>query len=266
MLQHLLLSAAIGDICGSVYERRRYATKRYADVDLFHPYSRFTDDTVCTFACAEALLNGLDMAASLRMWCLQYPKAGYGGGFMVWFNNPEAKAYGSYGNGAAMRCSSAGWLATTHEECIEMATRTAMPTHNHPEGIKGAVATALTIFYLKTGHDKAFIKEKVLREYYPDWAETTYDEIHPHYHFRSSCQETVPPAILSFIKSESYADCITRAIALGGDADTLATIAGPMAYAHFRVIDAPLLELAKVVLPQSMWNLSEAFDERCQIL
>jgi ADP-ribosylglycohydrolase len=149
----------------------------------------------------------------------------------------------------------------TEEECVRMATETAMPTHNHPESIKGAVATALAIFHLKNGRDKDFVRENVLNEYYPEWANKKYDEFHDEYSFYSTCAGTVGPAIICFLESKDYVDCIKLAISLGGDADTLAAIAGPMAYAYYRSMPDTLVYQALKKLPEWMVDVSERFDD-----
>jgi len=136
-----------------------------------------------------------------------------------------------------------------------------MPTHNHPEGIKGAVATALAIFYAKENKDKTFIRENVLDAYYPEWAGLLYKEIQRDYRFDETCQETVPAALICFLECNDYADCIKLAIALGGDADTLAAIAGPIAYAHYKYMPEELVEDAKNKLPRWMLDVSKAFDK-----
>lgn len=262
MMKNLLLSAAIGDICGSIYEGWRFRTKNYDKVKLMAPYTRFTDDTVCTFACAEALLDGLDMKRNLWERCREHPTAGYGGRFRQWLADPACRPYYSFGNGSAMRCSAAGWMAGSEEECMRMAKETALPTHDHPEGIKGAVATALTVYYLKEGATKEDIRQKVLEKYYPAWAGKTYQEIKPGYTFNSSCQGSVAPAVISFLESRDYVDCIKLAISLGGDADTLAAIAGPMAYAFYREIPDELVTEALDKLPDWMRDVNMRFDEK----
>lgn len=226
-MKNLLLSAAIGDIAGSAYESRYNSTKNYDAVEMFASHARFTDDTVCTFACAEALLDNLDMADNLWKRTNGHPHAGYGYRFRLWMASSVHNPYGSYGNGSAMRCSAAGWLAGTEEECVDMARLTAMPTHNHPEGIKGAMATALAVYHLKSGRDKAYVRSCVLEHFYPDWALKGYADIHDDYVNDTTCQGTVPAALICFLESKDYVDCIKLAISLGGDADTLAAIAGP---------------------------------------
>lgn len=259
-MKNLLLSEAIGDIAGMPYEFKG-RTKNYDSVNLLHPENDYTDDTVCTFACAEALLNRLDIAEVLHKRGREDFYRGFGGRFARWLIAREVKpAYNSYGNGSAMRCSAAGWMAKTEEECIELATKTALPTHNHPEGIKGAVATALTIFHLMQGRNKEFIRKNVLKKYYPEWANLSYADIKPSYDFTESCQETVPAAIISFLESEDYADCLKLAISLGGDADTLAAIAGPMAYAFYKEMPQELIDNAKAKLPEWMLKVSEQLD------
>ncbi len=260
-MKNLLLSQAIGDIGGMPYEFD-YRTKNYDEVNLLHPSNTYTDDTVCTFACAEALINKLDIAANLWARCRDDIYRGYGGRFARWLiSNEITPAYGSYGNGSAMRVAAAGFMAKSEEECIRLATRTAMPTHNHPEGIKGAVATALTIYYGMQGKDKEYIKQNVLGKYYPEWLSRTYADIKPSYDFNETCQLTIPPAIICFLESKDYADCLKLAISLGGDADTLGAIAGPMAYAYYKEMPAELIENAKRKLPEWMQRLNDQFDE-----
>lgn len=259
-MNNLLLSAAIGDIGGEPYEFGG-RTKDYNSVSLLLPQNTYTDDTVCTFACADALLHNLDMAMSLRIRCRADMGRGFGGMFARWLIAKEIQPpYNSFGNGSGMRVSAAGFMAKSKEECIEMATRTALPTHNHPEGIKGAVATALAIFYGMQGHDKDFIRSNVLDEYYPEWGSRTYDEIKPAYDFDETCQKTIPAALICFLESNDYEDCLKLAIALGGDADTLAAIAGPMAYAFYREIPEELIKNAKAKLPEWMLEINEELD------
>lgn len=260
-MKDLLLSAAIGDIAGMPYEFT-LSTKNYDAIDLLFPRNTYTDDSVCTFACAEALLNNLDMADNLWRRCRVDMTRGYGGRFRKWLLAETVQpAYNSYGNGSGMRVSAAGFMAKSVEECIDLATQTALPTHNHPEGIKGAVATALAIHYAMTGKDKRFIRQHVLEEYYPEWAKLTYAEIHPKYRFDETCQRTIPAALMCFLESCDYEDCLKLSIALGGDADTLAAIAGPMAYAFYRTMPEALIANAKAKLPQWMLEVSEALDE-----
>lgn len=256
-MKNLLLSAAIGDISGMPYEFE-FRTKDYNAIDLLLKGNTYTDDTVCTFACAEALMHNEDVAECLHTRCREDFHRGYGGRYFRWLINPEVTpAYNSFGNGSAMRCSVAGFLAKTKEECIDLATKTALPTHNHPEGIKGAVATALAIFYGMQGKDKDFIRKNVLDEYYPDWSNLLYEDIKPDYSFNETCQLTVPAALICFLESKDYVDCVTLAIALGGDADTLAAISGPMAYAFYKDMPQELIDNAKTKLPKWMLDLDD---------
>lgn len=260
-MKNLLMSAAIGDIAGSAYEGRSHRTKDYDAVKMFSSRARFTDDTVLTFACAEAFLNGYDMGQNILLCALQHPRVGYGRSFKTWMSNHDHAPYMSFGNGSAMRVSSAAWLAKTEEECIELATKTAIPTHNHEEGIKGAVVAALTIFHLKNGKDKEFVRTEILDRYYPDWAGKSYDDIHDTYTFNSTCPGTVGPAIICFLASKDYVDCLKLAISLGGDADTLAAISGPMAYAYYRKMPDALVYQALKMLPTWMQHVNEEFDK-----
>lgn len=254
------MSAAVGDIAGSAYEGRSSRVKDYGKVKMFSSRAHFTDDTVLTFACAEAFIEHLDMGMNMWKCANEHRHAGFGSKFKLWMANHYPRPYGSRGNGSAMRCSSAGWLAQTEEECIKMATETAAPTHNHPEGIKGAVATALTVYHLKNGKDKDYTRENVLNKYYPDWANMKYSDFHDEYTFNATCEGTVGPAIICFLESKDYIDCIKLAISLGGDSDTLAAISGPMAYAYYKKMPAAIVSQALKMLPDWMVNVNDKFD------
>ena len=255
-----LISEAIGDIAGSAYEGKTRRIKEYDKVKIFSSRAHFTDDTVLTFACAEAFIDNLDMSMNLWKCANEHRHAGFSSKFKLWMGSHKPMPYRSLGNGSAMRCSSAGWLAKTEDDCVFKAQKTAVPTHNHPEGIKGAVATALCIFYLKNGKDKDFIRETILNRYYPDWANKSYSDIHDNYTFNSTCAGTVGPAIICFLDSKDYIDCIKLAISLGGDADTLAAIASPMAYAYYKTMPDALIYQAMKKLPDWMVYVSERFD------
>lgn len=258
------MSAAMGDYAGSAYEGRTHRTKDYDAVKMFSSRAHFTDDTVLTFACAEALIHNIDMSHNIWMCANQHPDVGYGHRFKEWMKDHYHLPFLSFGNGSAMRCSAAGWLAKTEEECIELATRTAAPTHNHEEGIKGAVVTALTIFHLKNGKDKEFVKNEILAKQYPYWAGKTYADIHDTFQFNSTSPGTVGPAIICFLESKDYVDCLKLAISLGGDADTLAAIAGPMAYAFYKDMPEPLVYKVLKTLPDWMQKTNAEFDAICQ--
>ena len=260
-MKNLLLSTAIGDIAGMPYEFHG-RTKNYDDVNLLLPSNTYTDDTVCTFACAEALLKNMDMAANLWKRCREDFNRGFGGRFARWLMAKEIQPpYHSFGNGSGMRVSAAGFMAKSEEECIDLATRTALPTHDHPEGIKGAVATALAIHYGMEGKDKMYIKQHVLDKYYPGWSELAYADIKPNYYFDETCQKTIPAALICFLESKNYEDCLKLAISLGGDADTLAAISGPIAYAFYKEMPENLVSNAKAKLPKWMLEVNDEFDE-----
>lgn len=261
MMRNYLISEAIGDIAGSAYEGRSHRVKDYGKVKMFSSRAHFTDDTVLTFACAEAFIDQKDMAMNLWKCANEHRHAGFGSRFKHWMQAHNPQPYMSRGNGSAMRCSSAAWLATSEAECIDLATQTAAPTHNHPEGIKGAVATALAIYHLNRGEDKDFVREQILNPYYPDWAGLRYADFHDEYAFNSTCEGSVGPAIICFLESRDYVDCLKLAISLGGDADTLAAIAGPMAYAYYKKMPSALVTQAFKMLPDWMKDVSKRFDE-----
>lgn len=266
-----MYGAILGDMIGAPYEfDRGDKTKEFP---LFGSESHFTDDTVMTIAVAEALLGLRDaedkddaavhaaVTASMRAWGGKYPDAGYGGRFWEWlFSGRKPRPYGSYGNGSAMRVSAVGWLYDALEETRRYARLTAEVTHNHPEGIKGAEATAAAIWMARTGAAKAEIKEYVVREFGYDLSRTC-DEIRPKYHHVESCQETVPEAITAFLEGNDFEDVIRTAVSLGGDCDTLTCIAGSIAEALYGVPEDMKAECRRR-LPAEMLEVLDAFEEK----
>lgn len=258
-----MIGAIIGDIVGSVYEFDNIHTK---DFELFADHHGkscfFTDDTVMTCAVAKALLDCEDpetlpelTVRTMREVGQPYPRCGYGGRFCRWMYSKDPKPYGSYGNGAAMRVSPVGFLADSLEEALDLARKVTAVTHNHPEGLKGAEATAAVIYLARTGRSKEQIRSYVREHYYS--LEETLDEIRPFYRHNETCQETVPQAIQCFLEGEDFEDVIRNCISLGGDSDTLAAIAGAMAEAFFGVPD----ELRDKALEYLDENLTDIFWE-----
>jgi ADP-ribosyl-[dinitrogen reductase] hydrolase len=238
----------IGDIVGSVYEFA--PTKEKAFEPFFHPRGHFTDDTLCTVALAEALLKDGDPAAYLRKWCNEYSTLSFGGNFQFWFRSPDAGAYQSYGNGAAMRVSPAAMLGTTLEHALALSDHITGITHDHEEGIKGARAVTEAIWLLHRGAEAEVVRERITKTY--GYAlDRTVDQIRPSYRFDETCQGTVPEAILCALESHDFEDTIRNAVSLGGDSDTVAAIAGSMAEARFSVPEDMVIH-AKSSLPVHM--------------
>ncbi len=244
-----MLGAIIGDIIGSPYEFDR--GEKTKDFPLFIDESCFTDDSVMTFAVADAVTKAIrlggkpypeEFTMAMRRWGKAFPNAGYGGMFSRWLKNYDMGPYGSYGNGSAMRVSPIGWLYDSLEETREVAADSARVTHNHPEGIKGAEAVASVIYLARTGSSRSRIKRYVEEEFGYDLSRTL-DEIRPGYHHVESCQETVPEAITAFLEGKSFEDVIRNAVSLGGDTDTLACIAGSMAEAYYGIPEYILHEV-----------------------
>ena len=229
-----MLGAIIGDIVSSVYEWNNIKTK---DFPLFSEKCFFTDDTVMTVAVADALLNGGttdNFIDSMKKFGRLYPNSGYGGRFGSWVLSDEREPYNSWGNGSAMRVAPCGWFAKSLDEAETLAEKSAAVTHNHPEGIKGAQATAAAIYLARDGMKKDKIKDYIESKYKYDLSRTL-DEIRPVYRFNETCQETVPEAIIAFLESSSFEDAIRNAISLGGDSDTLAAITGSIAEAYYGI-------------------------------
>lgn len=249
-----MIGAICGDIVGSVYEFNNLKSKEF---DLFAPDAAFTDDSVLTVATMDVLLNGKNYAKTYKDWFEKYPDSGYGGGFLKWGLSDSLEPYNSWGNGSAMRVSPVGFWYKTIEETRKAARASAEVTHNHPEGIKGAGATAAAIFLARTGSDKAAIKKYVEEQFDYNLSETV-DSIRSWYRFDESCQGTVPQAIICFLEGKNFEDAIRNAISVGGDSDTLACITGGIAEAFFGIPVKILNETLKR-LPKEMENLVREF-------
>ncbi len=261
-----MYGAILGDMVGAPYEFDR--GNKSKDFELWNDKVKFTDDSVMTIAVADALLSiprdadddtvRTAVVKSMQKWGNKYPWAGYGQRFFRWLGKKDPQPYGSWGNVSAMRVSSVGWLFDSLEETRRYAGLTAEVTHNHPEGIKGAEATASAIFMARNGATKDEIKEYIIREFGYDLSRTC-DEIRHGYHHVESCQETVPEAITAFLEGENFEDVIRTAVSLGGDCDTLTCIAGGIAEAFYGI---PALMRAEVTrrLDDCMIDVMAAFD------
>lgn len=261
-----MYGAILGDIIGSPYEfDRGFKSKNFP---FFDTGAGFTDDSVMTVAVADALLASYGqsdddirnaLVYSMRRWGRKYPDAGYGGRFRWWLSASSPKPYNSFGNGSAMRVSSAGWLYDTLEETRHAAKLTSEVTHNHPEGIKGAEATASAVFMARTGSPKKEISGYIISEFGYDLSRTA-DEIRPAYKHVESCQQTVPEAITAFLEGDSFEDVIRTAVSLGGDCDTLTCIAGSIAEAFYGVPDDLKEECRKRVTAE-MLEVIDRFEK-----
>jgi ADP-ribosylglycohydrolase len=253
-----MLGAIAGDVIGSVFERHR---TKSTDFPLFCAGSTFTDDTVLTIAVAHAILHGHAYGAAIKTFGRRYPNAGYGGSFFRWLLAADSQPYGSWGNGAAMRVSPVGFAFDTVEDVLREARRSAEATHNHPEGIKGAQATALSVFLAQQGYPKAVIGEEIVHRFGYDLSQTL-DEIRPTYGFDVSCQGSVPPSIRAFLESVDFEDAIRKAISLGGDSDTMACIAGGIAHAFYGGVPPAIAREVRSRLPKEFLEVLDAFSER----
>ncbi|MBX2996307.1 MAG: ADP-ribosylglycohydrolase family protein [Bdellovibrionaceae bacterium] len=225
-----MLGAVIGDIVGSVYEFDNIKTK---DFPFFQDRCRFTDDTICTLALAECLLDGGDPAIYLRRWCREY-ESSYGFGFRRWVHDDNAGPYNSWGNGAAMRVSPAAYLAKNHQDALRLAEHITQVTHDHPRGLLGAAAVTTAIWLALSGATAAEIRKQIERQYRYDLGRRV-DEIRPSYEFNESCDGTVPEAITCALEAQDFEDAIRNAISIGGDSDTVAAITGSIAEALFGI-------------------------------
>ena len=263
-----MYGAILGDIIGSPYEFDQGNKSKV--FPLFCEESMFTDDTVMTIAVAEAFMdaqNATDMdwirrrlIKSMHKWGQKYPNSGYGGRFGMWLFLGGEEPYNSFGNGSAMRVSSIAWLYSDLDTVRHMARISAEVTHNHPEGIKGAEATASAIFLARTGHSKTEIKSYIEDQFHYNLNRTC-DEIRPTYLHVESCQETVPEAITAFLEGQSFEDVIRTAVSLSGDCDTLTCIAGSIAEGFYGV-PKELKQECYNRLPAILSDVLNRFDTR----
>lgn len=255
-----MLGAIVGDIIGSVFERRPIKTVNFP---LFSEGSTFTDDTVLTVAVAHAILNDVEYGHALKTFGRRYPDAGYGGRFYQWLQRPGFRPYHSWGNGSAMRASPVGFAFDGVDKILEEARKSAAVTHNHPEGIKGAQAAALAVYLARMGESKEAIRQAIADRFGYDLDRSLAD-IRPGYRFDVSCQGSVPESIIAFLSSEGVEDAIRKAVSLGGDSDTMACIAGAIGEAYYGGVPPEIVEEVQNRLPEALWDTVETFYRRCR--
>ena len=253
-----MIGAIAGDIIGSAYEL--YGVKS-TDFKLFPPNSRFTDDTVLTVAVADCILNGKSYAATFKEYGRRYPNAGYGSMFAEWLDSDYSRPYNSYGNGSAMRVSPVGFTFTAINSVLEEAKKSAEVTHDHPEGIKGAQAVAISIYLARVGYSKDTIRDYVEETFEYD-LHRSLDEIRPNYDFDETCQGSVPESLISFLESNDYEDAVRKAVSLGGDSDTMACIAGGIAQAYYKAIPQYIIKNVRAILDSELLKIVDQFTER----
>jgi ADP-ribosylglycohydrolase len=253
-----MIGAIAGDMIGSPYER--YPIKH----TNFDPVvSAFTDDTVLTIAIAYSIFNQADIASSLKKFAEKYYNLPYGGGFRRWIRSWDNRPYNSFGNGSAMRVSPVGFAYDSIDDVLHQAKRTAEVTHNHPEGIKGARATALAIYLARMGESKDTIRNEITERFSYNLNRTV-DEIRPNYSFDVTCQGSVPESIVAFLDADSWEDAVKKSISLGGDADTMACITGGIAQAFYKEIPENIVEDVRNRLPPDLREVLNEFNMKYQ--
>ena len=257
-MKQTILGAIAGDVIGSVYE---FNNTRTTDFPLFKRETTFTDDTVMTIAIADAILHNKDFAQTILDYGKRYPNRGYGTSFFKWLaHDTPAPPYNSWGNGSAMRVSAVGFAYNDLDKVLKKAEKTAVVTHNHPDGIKGAQATAAAIFLARTGKNKAEIKAYIEQKFGYD-LDFTLDEIRPTFPFDENCQGTVPQSIVAFLESTDYDSAIRLAISLGGDSDTIACITGGIAIAFYKEMSQVIVDkIRREYLPPAFVTIIDEFD------
>ena len=251
-----MLGAIIGDIVGSRFEFNNYLG---TDFEFFGQGCNYTDDSVCTIAVADAILSGKSFSSSLREWCGRYPHpmGSYGGRFSQWLMAASPEPYGSLGNGSAMRCSPCGLLFKDHpvEKAQQIARMSAECTHNHPEGIKGAVCVTHAIWGLLNHWPVERVKRLIIDTYNYQIFDST-DQIRGHYHFDETCPGTLPQAFTCFFESTDFESAIRLAISIGGDSDTIGAIVGGLAEAAYG-IPQEIVQKAVPFLPEDFKKVLE---------
>ena len=259
-----MLGAIVGDIVGSRFEWHNHRSK---DFDFLTSECFFTDDSVMSLALAQAMLDSKDDCSNLSekaVECMQrigrkYPNCGYGGRFRGWMFSNAPKPYNSFGNGAAMRVSAAGFAANSMEEAKALAEKITAVTHNHPEGMKGAEATVAALYMARSGSNISEIRDCIDKNYYP--MNFTLDGIRESYQFNETCQETVPQALMAFFESTGFEDAIRNAISIGGDSDTLAAITGGIAEAYYG-ITADIRKRTLAFLDEELLRILTDFESK----
>ena len=260
-----MLGAIIGDVVGSRYEFRSSGGK---DFEFFHPKCRVTDDSVLSVAIAKAVMEfaenprSYEQLSALAVKYMQefanaFPRAGYGSMFRDWMESDNPQPYNSFGNGSAMRVSAVAWFGKNIKEVVALSRAVTEVTHNHPEGIKGAEAVAVAIFLARKGKSKRKIRKYISKHYYP--LDFTLESLHGYYQFNETCQKSVPQAITAFLESNSYEDAIRNAVALDGDSDTLAAIAGSIAEAYYGIPEE-LKQQALPYIPEALMEVMQEFE------
>ena len=250
-----MIGAIIGDTIGSIYEFNNY---RREDFNLYDNRSRLTDDSILTLAIYDIITSGIykdkvKRANRLKLWVKTYNTGDYGGRFGKWIYSDSIESYRSFGNGAAMRISSVGWIARSEEEVKELSDNVTMITHSHPEGMKGALVIAMCIYYARIGKTKEFIKEYASKYYNLDF---NLEDLRRDYEFNETCENTVPQAIYAFLISSSFEDCLRKSVSIGGDTDTLCAISCAIAEAYYKDIDKKLIDFVLSKLPEDKNGLS----------
>ncbi len=257
-----MLGAIVGDIIGSVHE---FNAPKSTAFPLFVPQSNFTDDTVLTIAVADCLLTGAGYVDKFHEYANAYPNRGYGGGFMQWIDSGSREPYNSWGNGAAMRVSPVAFTFESLDEVLREAKASAEVTHNHPQGIRGAQATAAATFLARQGASKQVIRREIETRFGYDLGRSV-DEIRPTYHFNESCQGTVPEALAAFLDSDDYEHAIRLAVSLGGDADTLACITGGIAAPYYGGVPKEIARRALEILDRKLKGVVSQFGEKYKVV
>jgi ADP-ribosylglycohydrolase len=251
-----MIGAIAGDVIGSVFEIHPIKTNSFP---LFSKSSIYTDDTVLSLAVADAILNKIDYATALKSYGRKYPSAGYGLSFYNWMQSSDTQPYYSWGNGSAMRVSAVGFAFDSTNDVLLEAKKSAVVTHNHPEGVKGAQATALSIYLARQGVGKEEIRKQICHRF--DYnLNHTLAEIRPYYSFDVSCQGSVPQSIIAFLESNNFEDAVRLAISLGGDSDTMGCIAGGIAQAYYGKIPTGIIDQVRQRLPAEFLLIVDQFN------
>lgn len=252
-----MIGAIAGDIIGARFERYPVKTTEFSFIPSTPTY---TDDTVLTVAVADAILSGRPYGIVLKEYANKYWWVPYGRAFRVWKRLWSGEPYGGFGNGSAMRVSPVGWAYNTAGDVLAQAKASAEVTHNHPEGIKGAQCVALSVYMARNHASKDEIRSRITARFGYN-LDRTIEQIRPDYKYNTTCQGSVPESIIAFLDSESYEGAVRNAISLGGDADTMACIAGAIAEPFYGGVPKEIYEMVGKTLPKEMFDMVIKFNK-----
>jgi len=256
-----MLGSIIGDYVGSPFEFNNRKHFAYTQENLLSFGNKFTDDSVCTIAIADSLLNSKPVVETLQSWCKKFPDVGYGGHFYEWIYSKDPKPYNSCGNGCAMRISPVAYFAKSMDDCISISNSVTEITHNHSEGLKGAKAVSTLMYNILNENFTMNDCRDYAIGFYPEIKDFDIEDLYKNYCFEVLAQKSIPQAIFAFLESKDFESCMRLSLKISGDCDTLACIAGGIAESFYKEIPQDLVDRTTLLLDNSMIKIINQFRE-----